>query len=155
VISIAWIPLIRGLNNEVYQYLQSVQAYVGAPITAVFLMGILWRGATQKAAFTTLVVGGLLGAGRFTLDILHNAMKIDLGALNQVVEFSFLNFSICVFFLCLAMMYFISKSSEPKPISEIEDVTITPGGTLAAQKNEMIFTGIVATAILALWFHFA
>lgn len=77
VISIAWIPLIRGLNNEVYQYLQSVQPYVGASITAVFLTGILWRGATARAAFTKLIVGGLLGAGRFLLDILHNAISIS------------------------------------------------------------------------------
>lgn len=155
VISIAWIPLIRGLNNEVYQYLQSVQAYVGAPITAVFLVGILWRGATRKAAFTTLIVGGILGAVRFGLDILHNALKMDLGALNQVVEFSFLNFSIVVFLLCLGIMYVVSKSSTPKPLAEIEDITITPGGALVASKSEMIFTVIVAAAVLGLWIHFA
>jgi SSS family solute:Na+ symporter len=155
LLSIAWIPLIRGLNNEVYQYLQSVQAYVGAPITAVFLTGILWRGATATAAFTTLVVGGLLGAGRFGLDILHNAMKMDLGALNQVVEFSFLNYSILVFILCILMMIGISKFSLPKPLSEIADLTITPGGALIAKKSEMIFTLVVGGAILGLWIYFA
>jgi len=155
VISIAWIPLIRGLNNEVYQYLQSVQAYVGAPITAVFLTGILWRGATTTAAFTTLIVGGLLGAGRFALDIMHNAMKIDLGSLNSLVEFSFLNYSIVVFFLCVLLMLSISKFSLPKPLAEIIDLTITPGGAIVGKKSEMIFTLAVGIAILALWFHFA
>ncbi len=155
VLSIAWIPLIRGLNNEVYQYLQSVQAYVGAPITAVFLTGILWRGATATAAFTTLIVGGLLGAGRFGLDILHNAMKIDLGSLNQVVEFSFLNYSIIVFLLCVLMMIGISKFSLPKPLSEIADLTITPGGALIGKKSEMIFTLAVGGAILGIWIYFA
>jgi solute:Na+ symporter, SSS family len=155
VLSIAWIPLIQGLNSEVYQYLQSVQSYVGAPITAVFLTGILWRGATQRAAFTTLVVGGLLGAGRFALDILHNAMKIDLGALNPVVEFSFLNYSIIVFLLCVGMMISLSKSAEAKPLLEIEELTITPGGAFAAQKSEIIFTVTVVAAIIGLWIHFA
>ncbi len=155
VLSIAWIPLIRGLNNEVYQYLQSVQAYVGAPITAVFLMGILWRGATAKAAFTTLVVGGLLGAGRFLLDILHNAMGMDLGALNALVRFSFLNYSIVVFVFCLLLMYFISKASEPKPEAEIADLTLSPGGALVAGKGEMIFTLLVGGTIISLWFYFA
>ncbi len=154
-ISILWIPLIRGLNNEVYQYLQSVQAYVGAPITAVFLTGILWRGATARAAFTTRVVGGLLGAGRFGLDILHNAMKIDLGSLNAVVEFSFLNYSILVFLLCVGMMFVLSKPVEAKPLSEIGDLTMTHGGSLVGSKSEMIFTLFVAVAILSLWIHFA
>ena len=47
VISIFWIPFIKNLNTEVYQYLQSVQAYIGAPITATFVKGILWRGAVH------------------------------------------------------------------------------------------------------------
>jgi solute:Na+ symporter, SSS family len=154
-VSIAWIPLIQGLNNEVYQYLQSVQAYVGAPITAVFLTGILWRGATSRAAISTLVIGGLLGAGRFTLDILHNALKMDLGALNGVVEFSFLNYSIIVFFLCVLLMFFLSRASEAKPIELIADLTIDPSGALHARKSEIIFTVAVASVILSLWIYFA
>jgi SSS family solute:Na+ symporter len=155
LLSIAWIPLIQGLNNEVYQYLQSVQAYVGAPITAVFLTGILWRGATSTAAITTLVVGGLLGAGRFLLDILHNALKMDLGALNALVEFSFLNYSIVVFAICVLLMLGISRVTIPKVETEISDLTIQPGGTLAARKSEIIFTVAVVAVILSLWFHFA
>jgi SSS family solute:Na+ symporter len=154
-VSIAWIPLIRGLNNEVYQYLQSVQAYVGAPITAVFLTGILWRGATGRAAFTTLIVGGILGFGRFGLDILHNAMKLDLGALNAVVEFSFLNYSIAVFFLCVAMMISLSRREEAKSTNEIAALTLEPGGSLAAKPLDIAFTAVTASIILGLWIYFA
>ena len=75
LLSILWIPMIRYLSGEVYQYLQSVQSYIGAPITATFLLGILWRGGTSRAAITTLVVGGLAGAGRFALDILYKALR--------------------------------------------------------------------------------
>jgi SSS family solute:Na+ symporter len=155
VISIAWIPLIRGLNNEVYQYLQSVQAYVGAPITAVFLTGILWRGATGRAAFTTLIVGGVLGFGRFGLDILRNAMKMDLGPLNSVVAFSFLNYSIVVFFVCVLLMITLSRAPEAKPLSEIGDITIQPGGRLGARGAEIAFTAVVGGVILSLWVYFA
>ncbi|MDX2266579.1 MAG: sodium:solute symporter [Bryobacter sp.] len=155
VISIAWIPLIRGLNSQVYQYLQSVQAYVGAPITAVFLTGILWRGATGRAAFTTLIVGGILGFGRFGLDILHNAFKIDLGALNAVVEFSFLNYSIVVFFLCVGLMLLLSKAAEAKPVSEIGDITMNPDGSFSAKTSDVVITAVVALSILSLWIYFA
>src|SRR6202034_506830 len=64
VISILWVPLIKYLNSQIYQYLQSVQAYIGAPITAVFLIGVLWKRATGRAAITTLITGGLVGEGR-------------------------------------------------------------------------------------------
>ncbi|MDL5049768.1 hypothetical protein QQ054_27520, partial [Oscillatoria amoena NRMC-F 0135] len=150
VVSIAWIPLIRGLNNEVYQYLQSVQAYVGAPITAVFLTGILWRGATGRAAITTLIVGGVLGFGRFGLDILHNALKLDLGPLNAVVNFSFLNYSIVVFFICVGLMISLSRAAEAKPVAEIADLTMAPDGSFAARRSDILVTVLVAASILSL-----
>jgi hypothetical protein len=53
------------------------------------------------------------------------------------------------------MMISLSKSAEAKPLVEIEDLTITPGGAFAAQKSEIIFTVTVVAAILGLWIHFA
>jgi len=153
VISVVWIPFIRSLNDQVFQYLQSVQAYIGAPITATFLTGILWRGATPRAAFTTLVVGGILGASRFTMDVLHNAFKMDLGPLNAVVEFSFLNFSILVFLLCIALMVFVSKASEPK--KDIEGLTMEWGGAPIGSATEKWATAVIAMAVVGLWVHFA
>jgi SSS family solute:Na+ symporter len=152
VVSVLWIPFIRNLNNEVYQYLQSVQAYVGAPITATFLVGILWRGATAPAALATLITGGIIGASRFLMDILHNAMKIDLGPMNAVVEYSFLNFSVWVFLFCVLLMVGVSKLS------------MTPTGEAAAALRigrftrgsfaEVAFTVVVGFAVLSLWYHF-
>lgn len=151
VISIAWIPMIRYLSNEIYQYLQSVQAYVGAPITAVFLTGILWRGATPTAAFTTLVVGGLAGAGRFMLDIMRNAFGMDLGPLNGLASYSFLNFSVFVFCFCILLMIFISKITTIKANMDALIVSGATRGTAA----EVAWTLSVGAAVLGLWYHFA
>jgi SSS family solute:Na+ symporter len=155
VVSIAWIPFIRYLNNEIYQYLQSVQAYVGAPITAVFLTGILWRGATGAAAITTLIAGGILGGTRFLMDILHNAFRIDLGPLNAVVEFSFLNFSVLVFLLCVALMITISRMGEQPSLVRVAALTVD--WTVRSEKRtpEIALTAVVAAGIAVLWFHFA
>lgn len=152
VISVLWIPFIRNLNNEVYQYLQSVQAYVGAPITATFLVGILWKGATAPAALTTLITGGIIGASRFLMDILHNAMKIDLGPLNGVVEYSFLNFSVWVFLFCATLMVVVSslsKSREERRVTGLEVGSFTKGSAL-----EVAFTAVVGLCIIGLWYHF-
>ncbi len=159
VLGVAWIPLIPYLNGEIYQYLQSVQSYIGAPITATFLVGVLWRGATARAALTTLLVGGLLGAVRFGMDILHTAMGYDLGSLNAVVEFSFLNFSVIIFALCVGLMIGVSKLGERPPLARIADLTLEWGG-----RREEISAGMrglmtaaswsVAFVVLALWFHF-
>jgi len=151
-ISILWIPMVRLLSDQVFQYLQSVQAYVGAPITAVFLTGVLWKGATPRAAIVTLIVGGLAGAGRFLLDILHNALKIDLGPLNGLVAFSFLNYSVLVFLGCVALMVSISRTSQPK--EGIEQLTVA-GTRLPARFGDLAWTAAVGLTIVSLWYHFA
>ena len=156
-LSVAWIPFIRYLNDEIYQYLQSVQAYVGAPITAVFLTGMLWRGATARAALTTLIFGGLAGAGRFVLDILHRGFEYDLGPLNALVGFSFLNFSVIVFFACVGLMIAVSRVSVKPVLSRIAGLTFDWAETAGEARSERglgLATGLVACSILLLWHHF-
>jgi SSS family solute:Na+ symporter len=155
VVSIFWIPFIKYLNSEIYQYLQSVQAMVGAPITAVFLTGVLWRGATGKAAFRTLVIGGVIGLSRFLMDIAHNAMQIDLGLLNGVVEFSFLNFSLIVFALCLMLMYVLSKQEDQAGSADLAGITMDWSKPIPRQAGEIAYTVLVGGAIIALWVYFA
>lgn len=157
VLSILWVPLIKYLSNEIYQYLQSVQAYIGAPITAVFLVGVLWKRATGRAAFTTLVTGGLLGAGRFVLDVMHDAFKVDLGFLNGLVRFSFLNYSVLVFLFCLLLMYVITVS-EPRRSAEAESSLVIKwgaGGVHVFDRADLAWTGMVGTFIVGLWVHFS
>ncbi len=155
LLSICWVPFIRYLNNEVYQYLQSVQAMVGAPITAVFLTGILWRGATARAAFTTLVFGGVVGAARFTMDILHNGFGYDLGAGNAIVAFSFLNFSVIVFLACVAMMVVLSKAPERYGLDRLAPVTLDWSKPFDRQPGEVVYTVLVGGCVVGLWAWFA
>jgi len=152
-VSIFWIPFIKNLNNEVYQYLQSVQAYIGAPITATFVTGLLWRGATARAAMVTLITGGVIGAARFIMDVLHNAMKMDLGPMNAVVEFSFLNFSVVVFFFCVLLMVGVSKMTTPATEEQTEGLTLRWGHALGSRMDVVMTTAIVV-CVGGLWFHF-
>ena len=97
IVSIIWIPFIRHMSNQIYQYLQSVQAYISAPISAVFLLGILWKTTTYKAAFITLISGGIIGAVRFVLDVIVKSNNIKLGWFQWFVDIPFLNFCIWMF----------------------------------------------------------
>lgn len=157
-LSIAWIPFIRYMNDEIYQYLQSVQAYVGVPITATFLTGILWKGATARAALVTLILGGLAGGFRFVLDILHKAMGYDLGPLMVIVDFSFLNFSVIVFFICVGLMISVSLISEKPVLGRIAGLTLNWSSEQslnpAAERRMAVATGVVACAVILLWHHF-
>jgi len=157
VISIMWVPLIKYLSNEIYQYLQSVQAYIGAPITATFLVGVLWKRATARAAFTTLITGGLLGAGRFVLDVMHDAFQVDLGVWNALVKFSFLNYSVIVFLFCVLLMFVISTTEPKRSAMAEQELTVQWGGAgkRIFDRADVAWTGMVGTFIVGLWVHFS
>ena len=156
--SILWIPVIPHMSNQLYQYLQSVQSEVAAPITAVFLVGILWRRATARAAFVTLITGGILGASRFVLDVAHNAFHLDLGPLNQVIDFSFLNFGVIVFCFCVLLIIALSLTDQATVSSEAADIVVdlSPSGRnrIGGTFGDLAMTVIVGAAILGIWIHF-
>ncbi|MCP5349316.1 MAG: sodium/solute symporter [Gammaproteobacteria bacterium] len=60
VLAALWAPQIERFPS-LWQYLQSILSYLTPPVVAVFGAGLLWRGATATAAFTTLLIGIPLG----------------------------------------------------------------------------------------------
>ena len=57
-LGILWIPIMEKIGGGVmYQYLQNVQSYIAPPVTAVFLLGIIWKRVNSDAAITTLFMG--------------------------------------------------------------------------------------------------
>jgi hypothetical protein len=99
------------------------------------------------------IVGGLIGAARFTLDILRNALKLDLGPLNQVVEFSFLNFSVIVFLFCVALMVAVSKATGWREFSGDTGLILQWRSKTGSLKTDTAITAPVAAATLGLWWH--
>jgi SSS family solute:Na+ symporter len=65
---------IFGHYETIFQGLTKLICYVAPPITAVFLVGVFWKNAGGRAAFITMVAGGLIGAVCFFLDF----FKADL-----------------------------------------------------------------------------
>jgi SSS family solute:Na+ symporter len=60
MLSALWAPQIARFPS-LWQYLQSVLAYITPPVVVVFLLGILWRRGTATAATVTLAAGIPLG----------------------------------------------------------------------------------------------
>ena len=61
VLAAVWAPQITRFPS-LWQYLQSILAYVTPPIVAVFLLGLFWRRANGAGALATLALGVSLGA---------------------------------------------------------------------------------------------
>jgi solute:Na+ symporter, SSS family len=67
LVAIVLSPLF-GHYDTIFKGLTILICYVAPPITAVFLVGVFWRKAGGRAAFITMVTGGLIGALGFFLD---------------------------------------------------------------------------------------
>ncbi len=60
VLAVLWTPVILTFPT-LWQYLQSILAYVTPPIVAVFLAGIFWPRTNARGAFVTIATGVPLG----------------------------------------------------------------------------------------------
>ena len=55
LLGIIWIPIMDKIGGGVmYQYFQNVQSYIAPPVTAVFLLGIIWKRVTSDAIYIHL-----------------------------------------------------------------------------------------------------
>ncbi len=162
VAGLAWIPFMQGVSKQLYEYLQSVQAYISPPITAVFLLGILWPRANAAGAITALISGFVLGLLRLAAELHRDA--IPDGWLRFYATVNFLHFAFGLFIACSILMVSVSLLGRPVKIERLVGLTFfTPQpqqpravGTVDAAQlrwNVLISAGTVV-AVGAIWVYF-
>ncbi|MDH3255779.1 MAG: Na+/glucose cotransporter, partial [Acidobacteriota bacterium] len=104
-LGIAWIPLMSNISGVLYQYLQSVQAYISPPIAAVFLLGLLWRRLNAAGAMASLLSGFGLGMLRLVLELNKESLS---GLAYEYATINFLNFAAILFVICAAVLIVVS-----------------------------------------------
>ena len=148
VLGIIWIPIMQKIGGGVlYQYLQSVQSYIAPPITAVFVLGILWKRVNAKAAIFTLLSGLAVAALRIFAEI----YKADLSGL--ALEFATINFAhmaIFMFLLSSLICIGISLATNPPDYASISGLSF---GALSEKhkketKNSYTLADIVFSVLL-------
>jgi solute:Na+ symporter, SSS family len=128
VLAIVWSPLFSHYST-IYDGLARLISYISPPITAVFLLGVFWRGASGRAAHITLVAGSLLGAVMFVLDFFGRPAGLWLskngvaGAdafFDAVYRYAVKDFMLTAFFLLLVCCGVLAAASHrfPEPLKE-------------------------------------
>ena len=113
VLGIIWIPIMEKIGGGImYQYLQNVQSYIAPPVTAVFLLGIIWKRVNSQAAITTLLAGLVLLIMRLGSEIYYQSEIISNELVNSVwFTFATINFShMAIFMFVFSVMLCISIS---------------------------------------------
>ncbi|KAF6776765.1 hypothetical protein AHF37_03759 [Paragonimus kellicotti] len=125
-ISIAWIPVVQGLQgSQLYLYIQSVSACLAPPIAAVYLVAILWWRANEPGTFYSLVYGLLIGLIRLVLAIVYN--EPVCGEVDSrpwlVGKFHYMYFALFSFASTILVMVVVSLLNKPPVQACIQRLT--------------------------------
>ena len=157
---ILWIPLMKVVSSGgLYQYLQSVQAYIAPPIAAVFLLGIFWNRINSRGALAALVGG--FSAGMFRLALEINKANLS-GFLYDFADLNFLYFAIFSFLACIALMIAVSLFTPAPDLNRISGLTYatTSKNDLKESKNswesfDLINSGIIILILALILIYFS
>jgi len=158
---LAWIPMMQLVSGQLYQYLQSVQAYISPPIAAVFLIGIFWGRVNAHGAMASLATGFVLGMGRLVLEL--NRGALGDGWLAFFAGINFLHFAIFLFVVCAAVLVMVSLLTPPPEASRVAPLTVAgrePQASAepkaAAQRRTDIYASLALVAlVVVIWIVFS
>ncbi|MGQ0713812.1 MAG: sodium:solute symporter [Gemmatimonadaceae bacterium] len=154
-----WIPLMQLISAQLYQYLQSVQAYISPPIASVFLIGVLWRRVNARGAMAALITGFVLGVVRLVAELNKDSLS---GWMLSYASINFLHFAILLFVICTAVLILVSLTSAPPPLEKVDGITfdttrretVGPRGT-GWRRTDFILSAVLAAAVGAVWWYFS
>lgn len=157
-LALLWIPFMHLISGTLYEYLQSVQAYISPPIAAVFLWGVFWRRGNARGALASLLTGFVLGIGRLVAELSKDSLD---GWMYWYADVNFLHFAILLFVVCTAVHVVVSLASAPPPREKV--VGLTYGGveaTPATRPGRSRRVDVVASLVLAalvglVWLYFS
>jgi SSS family solute:Na+ symporter len=170
-LGILWVPFIHLLSSQLYIYLQSVQAYVSPPITVCFVFGVLWTRANATGAFSSLLVGFVLGVSRFTLEVLDKTEHYTSSAIRWLVDMNFLHYAIFMFVVCtmvLAVVSLLTHAPDRRQLAgltfamvdaklestPVARVHLVPKETPRERRLNIAFTGLLIATVIGLWIYF-
>ena len=116
IAAIVWSPFVSHYES-IFQGINAIICYVAPPITVVFLFGVFWRQASDKAAIATLWAGSFMGLVVFLLDWFK-----DKDWLKRYIEWKvpFMMASFYLFLLCSAILIVVSLFRPHKHTAESE-----------------------------------
>jgi SSS family solute:Na+ symporter len=113
IAAIAWSPAV-GHYDSIFQGIQNLVCAIAPPITAVFIWGVFWRGASARGAMATLLLGSVLGLIMFLLDWYKETTGWNIPSMLA----TFYLFVICTVILLIGSRLW------PKPLTEEQEMLV-------------------------------
>lgn len=164
LLGIAWIPVMRYVAGALYEYLQSVQAYLGPPITAVFFLGIFAKRVNAAGAIAGLVAGFVLGMAKMGAQILAGVGSLSGQLPAWLVafgKFNFLYFCLVLFAVSVATVVIVSLLTRRPDVAKLDGLTYATVSAASREDNrrswtawDVVHTAIILSIIAAVYLYF-
>lgn len=159
VLGLLWIPFMKYVSDALYVYLQSVQAYIAPPISAVFFLGLFSKRINGAGCMAGLVGGFVLGMGRLVAEI--NKERLQGTMLEGFANLNFLYFCIVLFAAAAAIIVLVSLLT-PRPAEDrlrgLTYATVSEEDRRATTESwnkwDVINTCVVLGLILTVYLYF-
>jgi SSS family solute:Na+ symporter len=119
VVGAIYAPAIRSFEN-LFEYFQSVLAYVTPPIVVVFVVGLFWKRANRHGGFWTIIAGLVVGVPLFLTKEIFG-LWTDLG----LPELHFTYMAVLMFVFGVAVLAGVSLATAPPDYDRIAEYTFT------------------------------
>jgi SSS family solute:Na+ symporter len=143
LIAMVWAPWIGRFPDNLFLVLNQLLAAISPPLVALFLLGVLWKKATPKAAELAMFVGEPV----CLVLVLTNSLHWPKGFWPGWLNFMFLSF--LLFVVMVIFMVIVSYNSKPTPsekmlpsLKEINKANVTPLIKVATVILVMIMIGL-------------
>jgi len=164
VLGILWIPVMQYVSGALYEYLQTVQAYLAPPITAAFFLGVFAKRINGAGAVAGLIGGFILGMAKLAAQILAGIGGVSEQLPAFVVsfgQFNFLYFCLILFAVSVVVMVLVSLVTGKPPAAKLEGLTYATI-TAADKKNirktwnkwDVVHTVIILSVIASVYLYF-
>lgn len=134
VVAVAMVPALN-LFESIFNGMASIISHIAPPITCALVLGVFWRGASARAAATTLIGGSVLGITVFAVNTLH-----PTGMLNQLPG-GFMMMAFTLFMICVAAQVVMSLVWPDTPQASVAGV---PRGAELAWETPLAALKIVS-----------
>jgi SSS family solute:Na+ symporter len=171
LVGILWIPVMKTLGKNLYEYLQSVQGYMSPAIAVLFAAGVFWKRANATAAFWSFLVGAFGGFFRLGLDLLIDrplkdgrataeALHAQWGVLYSLDQIHWLYYAEGLLVISAVLLVVISLLTPP-PDKEKEKYMAS--GATAEQKAQsraswnkwdVVHSLVVVSVVVAFYIYF-
>jgi SSS family solute:Na+ symporter len=158
VLGALWAPIIGNFQG-LWNYLQSVQAYLMMPVAAIFFFGVLWKRTTTAGVIACFVAAAVLGPIlMYNNQLVIHDKKSFLPLLDYWLLKPWLHTALLNFVLCSAVLVAVSLLTRPASAAQLGATTVSDWKSLLAAprvpfyRHYLFWLGLLVTICSALWY---